>query len=133
MNFTVTIKPSLNSVGKSVSSVDTNSFLQKEINTIAFGVERFGKQLSPVDTGRMRASIQTFQAMGSSLEAKVATTLSALPKYGVSYAIFVHEGTRYMRARPFLERGAKSAIEGYNENDMSRRLEAEFIKKFKYL
>ena len=133
MNFTVTIKPSLKSVGKAVSSVKTDSFLQGELNKIAFGVERYGKQLSPVDTGRMRASIQTFQAMGSSLEAKVATTLGALPKYGVSYAVFVHEGTRYMRARPFMEQGTKFALEGYNENDMAKRLEAEFVKNFKFL
>lgn len=133
MSLNITIKPSLRSVGKAVASVKAKSFLQNEINKLAFSVERFGKQLSPVDTGRMRASIRTFQAMGDSLEAKVATTLGGIARYGVSYAVFVHEGTRYMRARPFMEQGAKFAMEGYNENDMARRLETEFVKKFKYL
>lgn len=49
----------------------------------------------PVDTGLLRASIdETVSVEGW----KVVGRVSAETKY----AVFVHQGTRYMRARPFL-------------------------------
>jgi HK97 gp10 family phage protein len=135
-DINVTVKPSFEEIGKAMSSVDIKSFLRGEINKIALLVERYGKQLAPVGTpestgikgykgGRLRASIHTKPAMLSSLEAVVKT--------GVHYAIYVHEGTRYMRARPFLRKGTEFARRRYTGQDIASRLDQEFIKKFKTL
>ena len=61
-------------------------------------VERYSKMESPVDTGRMRASINT------SVRDLTATIMPH-----VNYAIFVHDGTRYMKARPFMDEGYNMA------------------------
>jgi HK97 gp10 family phage protein len=55
---------------------------------------------SPVDTGRMRTSINVVRETPT--EGEVAA--------GVNYAIFVHEGTRHMRGRPFM-RDAVTSLE----------------------
>lgn len=47
---------------------------------------------TPVDTGRLRAS--TYTQMGN-LRGEVGTR--------TNYDIFVHEGTRYMKGRPYLK------------------------------
>ncbi len=61
-------------------------------------VERGSKTFSPVDTGRMRASIGT--SMGY-MEKGLASYIQP----NVDYAIYVHEGTRYMKGRPFMKWG----------------------------
>lgn len=43
------------------------------------------------------------------LRGEVGPNVTGSP--GVNYAVFVHDGTRYMRSRPFL----KDAVEGTNE------------------
>lgn len=79
-------------------------YLRNAAMESAFAVERRAKILSPVDTGRMRASIAT--SLG------IATRgLSSVVSTNVNYAIFVHEGTRRMRARPFMRQGAEAATE----------------------
>lgn len=54
----------------------------------------------PVDTGNLRASI-TYEiardGASGGLSARIGTN--------VPYAVYVHEGTRYMPARPFLREG----------------------------
>lgn len=47
-----------------------------------------------IDTGRLRASISIGESPGKKLGLRVGTN--------VEYAMFVHEGTRYMEANPFL-------------------------------
>lgn len=71
--------------------------LNKAIKTSIFAIERDSKINTPVDTGRLRSSHQT---MFSSLRGVLEPT--------AEYAIYVHEGTRYMRARPFLLRAVES-------------------------
>jgi len=61
-------------------------------------VERGSKIFSPVDTGTMRSSIGVTYAVN-------AGGLSAYVGPWVNYAIYVHEGTRYMKGRPFMEWG----------------------------
>lgn len=67
-----------------------------------YKVEAQAKRDAPVDTGRLRASIKT-----------EAFTRDGLPgaRVGsdVNYARWVHDGTRYMRARPFLLRALDAA------------------------
>jgi len=123
MEIKVTVAPSFEKVGKAIGGVNISSFLREEINKLAFGIERFGKQLSPVDTGRLRASIHVVPA-GMDLKAIIATD--------TNYAVYVHEGTRYMRGRPFMEQGAKSAT-SYVEGTIKNRLETEFVNRFKTL
>ena len=58
----------------------------------AFLIERESKLRAPVDTGRLRASIFT-----------TIRPFSAIVEPKVKYAIYVHEGTRFMRPRPFMQ------------------------------
>ena len=65
--------------------------LDKAIKTGILLISRTSKQNTPVDTGRLRASTQE---VFRPLYGEVGTH--------VNYDIFVHEGTRFMKARPFL-------------------------------
>lgn len=121
--ISLTFVPPLDKLGKAISGVAVSSFVAFEINEIAMKTVSFGKQLSPVDTGLMRSRInQTIFATPSNLRGIVET--------GVFYSIYVHEGTRYMRARPFLEQGANLASANFAGN-ISNRLEKGFIEAFK--
>jgi len=121
MEIQITVKPTFAQLAKAFDSVDATNILRDELYKIAFRIERNAKQLTPVDTGRLRASIATSMYIGS-LGAKVSTY--------VDYAVYVHEGTRYMRARPFMEKGAEMA-KGMIEGDLVKRIDAEFAKAFK--
>lgn len=65
--------------------------LNLAIRASIIGIEGQSKVNTPVLTGRLRASHQT-----------AFTNLRGEVKPTADYAIFVHEGTRYMTARPFL-------------------------------
>lgn len=86
----------------------------------AFEVERRAKILSPVDTGRLRASIATsLGIMNKGITSIVSTN--------VFYAIYVHEGTRRMKKRPFMRQAAEGAIgriTTHYENAESRAMQA---------
>ena len=72
-------------------------------------VERFAKQGAPVDTGRLRASIGGGTFKGGSYgkgEGVIFTDIEASIRPTVNYAVFVHEGTRYMTGRPFMSNAA---------------------------
>ncbi len=60
-------------------------------------IERESKINAPVDTGRLRASIATD-----------IHPLSAEVHTNTNYARFVHDGTRFMAARPFMTNAVKS-------------------------
>ncbi len=68
-----------------------------------------------VRTGRLLMSIRTgLDYRTGSLFGEVGPNTTNYPGYdttsrGQHYAIFVHEGTRFMRARPFLANAVKSA------------------------
>ena len=69
----------------------------------AFEVERRAKILSPVDTGRLRASIATSLGI-------VNKGITSIVSTNVFYAIYVHEGTRRMRGRPFMRQAAEASV-----------------------
>ena len=71
----------------------TKEELNRAVEKTVLLIERGTKQRAPVDTGRMRSSVhrRTFKRL---LEGEVVA--------GVRYAIYVHEGTKFMRARPFM-------------------------------
>lgn len=68
-------------------------------------VTNSAKRRCPVDTSRLRASIR--YRMFSD-----ATGLFAMVGSDVEYALFVHEGTRYMAGRPFLTEALLATIGG---------------------
>jgi len=97
-NFTMTVTPTFKRVGQAFKDIADGFKLQEELNRFAFAIERESKVKSPVDTGLMRGSITT--TIGN-LEARIAPH--------TYYAIYVHEGTWKMGARPFLKEGAEIA------------------------
>lgn len=60
-------------------------------------IGRDSRRNTPVDTGRLRAS--HYERFGN-LRGETGTN--------TNYDIFVHEGTRFMRARPFLRQAVQS-------------------------
>lgn len=66
------------------------------IKKTLFTVESAGKPTTPVDTGRLRASWYT---RFGNFRGETGTN--------TNYDIFVHNGTRFMRARPYLYNAVK--------------------------
>lgn len=78
----------------------------------AFIIEGRAKELSPVDTGRMRGSIITSLVP---LQATVAPY--------TNYAVYVHEGTKFMKGRPFMTEAARQ-----KENEVIGLINDEIAK-----
>ena len=72
--------------------------MSKAVKKSAFLIEAESKPVTPVDTGRLRASISS-QIM----------PLTATIAPHTDYAIYVHEGTYKMRERPFMGWGTEKA------------------------
>ena len=87
------------------SPVIVGKHINKAIKESIFDIERKAKPLTPVDTGRLRGSYDT---RFGTLYGEVTPT--------AEYAIYVHEGTRYMTGRPFLSKGVKQAMSQINKN-----------------
>ena len=68
------------------------------IKKSAFLVERFAKRFTPVKTGRLRGSIS----------ADIRPTYATIQPH-TNYAVFVHEGTRFISGRPFMKKGRIAA------------------------
>lgn len=66
--------------------------LNKAITSAVISIGRQSRINTPVLTGRLRAS--TYEHFGN-LKGEVGTN--------TNYDVFVHEGTRYMKARPYLK------------------------------
>lgn len=121
--LSVTIQPSPIALARAVGKMDVPSFLRREINRLAFSVERFAKQLTPVDTGGLRSSIHA---------SPVNFMFQSVVSTNTNYALFVHDGTKYMRGRPFLTTGAAFA-QVAELNDINIRLDKEMTTQFKAL
>jgi HK97 gp10 family phage protein len=74
--------------------------LDMAIRRSALSISRQSRRNTPVATGRLRAS--TYERF-SSLKAEIGTN--------TTYDSFVHEGTRFMKARPYL----RSAVESEDQ------------------
>lgn len=79
-------------------------FLSEAVMKATFLVERGAKIKSPVDTGRLRSSIQT------EIRPLTATIFPT-----VNYAIYVHDGTRFMAGRPFMRNALSEAESNIQE------------------
>jgi HK97 gp10 family phage protein len=77
----------------------------KELTRVTIRVHRRAKQLAPVDTGRLRASV-TYEV------GRDSQGLVALVGTDVSYGPYVELGTRRMSARPFLRPALQAARSG---------------------
>lgn len=81
----------------------TSGPVGRHLARIAVRVESAAKARCPVDTGRLRSSITwRIEVDSKGVVAIVGTS--------VSYAIYVHEGTRYMSGRPFLLEGLRQVV-----------------------
>lgn len=118
----VTIKPDASGLANAFLRGNYHETLKREVNRIAMSVSRYAKQLTPVKTGHLRSSIQVSPA---------GLMLSALVSTNVEYAFYVHDGTKYMRARPFLKYGAMFAQVGV-DHEIAKRLDESFTQAFKY-
>ena len=116
----VQISTNLQKVGSMFRAIQFGAFLQRQLEELAFLTERHSKVKSPIDTGRMRASITT--DIGT-LRARIAPH--------TNYALFVHEGTRFMRARPFMTFGFEAASKELGENQFAARIETHIKEKIK--
>lgn len=73
------------------------------IKKTALAIQKQSMINAPVDTGRLRASHQTlFEPLKATIEPTA------------DYAIYVHEGTRYMVGRPFLLEAVQSEEDNAN-------------------
>lgn len=70
---------------------------------LGIAVQTGARRRCPVDTGRLRASIGVELTATST---GPAVTVGSI----VSYALYVHNGTRYMPGRPFLTDALTAAV-----------------------
>jgi HK97 gp10 family phage protein len=91
---------------------DAHTLLQR----IALKVEGTAKSNAPVKTGNLRRTVNS-----------QATAHQAIIGASANYAVFVHEGTKFMAARPFI----KTAIEqerAWIEDEAARFGAKVFVK-----
>lgn len=126
MEISVAFSPELKKIAKAFKSSveDVERAFRNILETAGFTVERYSKQLTPVRTGRLRASIGIQEVNVGLHTVRIGTD--------TSYAFFVHEGTRFMRGRPFMREGArfaKTKLEGGEiKNTLDKELRRAFIK-----
>ena len=89
----------------SKAPIEMTKELNKAIRTSIIAIEGQSKLNSPVLTGRLRAS-----------HASLFSNLRGETGPNTNYAIFVHEGTRYMKARPFLLEAVKTQENKIEQN-----------------
>lgn len=79
------------------------TIMKSKMDMIEKVVLRGAKYYAPVDTGRLRADIRGY-----------SNEKEAILESKVHYAIYVHEGTKYQQAQPYMDyaiRDSKSDIE----------------------
>jgi len=92
----------------------TLKYINAAIQLSIFKIEGDSKRNTPVDTGYLRASHQSmFRNFYGELEPKA------------NYAIYVHEGTYKMRARPFLYNAVMSN-EQYVQDQFTKGMQNVF-------
>lgn len=72
--------------------------LNRAINTAIIKIRDESAVRTPVDTGRLRGS---YEMKFGNLYGETGPT--------ANYGIYVHEGTRYMKARPFMSEGIQAS------------------------
>lgn len=102
--------------------------LSRAVNASALNIGRAAARITPVDTGRLRASILGGKFKGGEFTMAqsgfvgAGSTFTATVGTNVDYAVFVHEGTRFMRARPFMS-NAVEFEQGFTDAEMERAVQ----------
>lgn len=104
--MSVTLKSRLPNLAKAIQQEAS-----RIVRRTALNIEAEAKQLAPVDTGTLRASITTY--VDDPLHAVVATN--------ADYAVYQEFGTRHQSGQPFMTPAADS--ERQNFIDAMRKLE----------
>ncbi len=86
-------------------TADIEKIVQQELTKSANQIKKQAKANCPVDTGRLKKSIDT--EIGD-LEVDIGTD--------VYYASYVHDGTYRMEARPFLESAAETVLDDIEDS-----------------
>lgn len=125
------VQPPFEKVGKALSLIKLGAALQQGIEKLGFGIEREAKKKTPVDTGRLRASINT--SIGK-FQARIAPH--------VVYAGWIHDGrmnrggqTIYIKGggaagtppggKPFMRLGKESAMKAFGDDPIVKELKTE--------
>jgi len=103
----ITARPTFEKLGSAFKDIKLGMAIQKGIETLAYATERYSKIIAPKDTGTMARSIDVRTGR---LKAEIGPH--------VDYAIYVHEGTHKMGARPFMEWGYTSAVGATGEEEL---------------
>jgi len=85
--------------GLKSSESDIKNSMQKAINKIGLIAQRDIKSFTPVRTGRLQRGNQLM--LGS---------LTAIISNNVEYGPYIHNGTKNMKGRPFMEWGVEKAM-----------------------
>ena len=95
----------------------------------ARSIERGAKIMAPKDTGHMASKIATRkQLMPFGIDRYEVRSVVGGP---APYNYFVHEGTRKMRARPFMMWGLSYAQHLFNiDNELTRSMDKEIKRHF---
>lgn len=123
--LSIKFDPDVKRLELAFKKINLDKGIRDLVETLAFGVERYSKQVTPVRTGRLRASINTRSSFGGNFRAFVSTN--------TDYALFVHEGTRKMRGRPFMRWGSEFAVKQFGGEDIGWRLDRELRKQLSSL
>ena len=86
----------------SAAKIDKARLLSK----IALTVQGNSERVTPVKTGTLKRSVTT-RVEASADRAFIGTN--------IEYARFVHDGTRYMTARPFFQQGMEASRDTVNQ------------------
>lgn len=105
MNVNIQIKnlPQLRAAFRAAPRIMGDNF-RKALTKSAVLVKSQSMIRTPVLTGRLRASHEfKVTGLGLRMEAEIGPT--------AFYGVFVHEGTRFMKGRPFLKQGAEASLQ----------------------
>jgi HK97 gp10 family phage protein len=121
-------------VDRIIKTLDSN--FEDVLEGIAFEIERNAKQLAPVDTGTLRASIHTRTKKSSNYKQPSnpkGATIEDLPGpdgkviaivgSGVEYAAYVELGTSRMAAQPYLGPAAEGVVSKVNDGTFRKLVE----------
>lgn len=89
---------------QSISSAD-----QRDSKFAAEEIAEYARSFAPVDTGKLRDSIDTFFSATSGKAGNWGVEVTATNTSGVQYGSFVEYGTRYHEAQPFLRPAIEKA------------------------
>jgi len=81
--------------------------LYKAMESSMLDILRKTAPITPIDTGELRRSLKR------GITIKPTESVMASDK---NYAVYVHEGTRYMTGRPFLRTGVKKSYRDVQKN-----------------